>query len=146
MAQQVVDAAHATDPYHRAEALAEFLRSGPDFTYATQVSPPDPGHDLVDSFLFDTRAGYCEYFASAMAVMARSVGLPARVAVGFAPGEVVARARVGNRRSKRRRSVSNQVCHQRCETEPSAVSYQPSVKTDRGADGQADSNELKADG
>lgn len=87
LAQQVVDAAHATDPYHRAAALAEYLRSGPDFTYATSVTPPDPGHDLVDSFLFDTRAGYCEYFASAMAVMARSIGLPARVAVGFAPGQ-----------------------------------------------------------
>jgi transglutaminase-like putative cysteine protease len=90
LAQQIVTAAHATDPYHQAEALAEFLRSGPDFTYATQVQAPDPGHDLVDSFLFETRAGYCEYFASAMAVMARSLGLPSRVAVGFAPGERLA--------------------------------------------------------
>ncbi len=87
LAEQVVTAAHATDPYHRAAALAEYLRSGPDFTYATTVTPPDPSRDLVDSFLFDTRAGYCEYFASAMAVMARSIGLPARVAVGFAPGQ-----------------------------------------------------------
>jgi transglutaminase-like putative cysteine protease len=90
LARQVVDAAHASDPFHQAQALAEFLRSGPDFTYATQVTPPDPGRDLVDSFLFSTRAGYCEYFASAMAVMARSIGLPARLAVGFAPGERLA--------------------------------------------------------
>jgi transglutaminase-like putative cysteine protease len=90
LAQQVVTAAQATDPYHKAEALAEFLRSGPDFTYATDVTPPDPQRDLVDQFLFETRAGYCEYFASAMAVMARSVGLPARVAVGFAPGQRLA--------------------------------------------------------
>jgi hypothetical protein len=43
----------------------------------------------VDTFLFaeDGRTGYCQYYASAMAVMARSLGIPARVAVGFAPGE-----------------------------------------------------------
>ena len=51
---------------------------------------PENGQDFVDFFLFDPRAdrtGYCEYYATAMALMARSVGLPARVAVGFAPGE-----------------------------------------------------------
>ncbi len=87
--QIVIDTAAATDPYHRAKALADFLRTSPDFSYATSVDPPDPNRDFVDAFLFDPngRRGYCEYFASAMAVMARSIGLPARVAVGFAPGQ-----------------------------------------------------------
>jgi hypothetical protein len=46
--------------------------------------------DLVDAFLFDIRRGYCDYFASAFVVMARSVGLPARLAVGYASGREVA--------------------------------------------------------
>jgi transglutaminase-like putative cysteine protease len=79
------------DPYHAAYALAQFLRADPSFRYATVASlPSNPTRDLVDFFLFDPeqgRAGYCEYYATAMAMMARSVGLPARVAVGYAPGE-----------------------------------------------------------
>ena len=82
------------DPYHAAYALANYLRSDPSFRYATIAAlPSDPDRDLVDFFLFDPvrgRAGYCEYFATAMAMMARSVGLPARVAVGYAPGERIA--------------------------------------------------------
>ena len=90
-ARRVVDAAGATDPYHMAEALASYLRSD-RFTYATVAAlPSEPGRDLVDFFLFDKNGqhGYCEYFATAMAVMARSLGIPARVAVGYAPGEQV---------------------------------------------------------
>ncbi len=77
-----------TNPYERADALADFLHSDPTFTYTTNPGPPAPDEDLVDFFLFDEngRTGYCQYYASAMVVMARSVGLPARVAVGFAPG------------------------------------------------------------
>jgi Transglutaminase-like superfamily len=77
------------DPYHQAKALAAYLQ-GPSFHYSTIAPlPADPSRDLVDFFLFDPKGqiGYCEYFATAMAVMARSVGLPARVAVGYAPGE-----------------------------------------------------------
>lgn len=90
LARQVVEAASATDPYHQARALANYLRTDPRFTYATVAAlPSEPGRDLVDFFLFDPKGqvGYCEYFASAMAVMARTLGLPSRVAVGYAPGE-----------------------------------------------------------
>lgn len=77
------------NPYQRAEALTRFLHADPQFEYATTAPAPPPDRDLVDFFLFDEngRTGYCQYYASAMVVMARSVGLPARVAVGFAPGE-----------------------------------------------------------
>jgi transglutaminase-like putative cysteine protease len=90
LARDVVEAAGAEDDYERAEALAAYLRLDESFTYATRAEMPGNGQDFVDFFLFDPRAdrtGYCEYYASAMALMARSVGLPARVAVGFAPGE-----------------------------------------------------------
>ena len=89
-AQRVVTAAGATDPYHEARALADYLRTDPRFTYKTVAAlPSDPNRDLVDFFLFDPagQVGYCEYFATTMAVMARTLGLPARVAVGYAPGE-----------------------------------------------------------
>jgi transglutaminase-like putative cysteine protease len=82
--------ARAETPYQQAKALARYLTSR-EFTYAN-VGPTVPANgDLVDVFLFaeDGRRGYCQYYASAMALMARSLGLPARVAVGFAPGEEV---------------------------------------------------------
>jgi transglutaminase-like putative cysteine protease len=88
-ARRVVNAAGATDPYHEARALADYLRTDPRFTYQTQGGLPAPNRDFVDFFLFDPsgQVGYCEYFATTMAVMARTLGLPARVAVGYAPGE-----------------------------------------------------------
>jgi transglutaminase-like putative cysteine protease len=76
------------DPFDRAEALARYLQ-GSNFRYENSVGAPDPNRDLVDFFLFDQvrgRVGYCEYYASAMAVMARTLGIPARVATGFSPG------------------------------------------------------------
>lgn len=80
--------ADAENPYERAKALAQFFQ-GSDFTYSTRGMTIPPDGDLVDTFLFgeDGRSGYCQYFASAMVLMARSVGLPTRLAVGFAPGE-----------------------------------------------------------
>ncbi|MGH2445931.1 MAG: transglutaminase TgpA family protein [Candidatus Limnocylindria bacterium] len=87
LAEEVV--AEAENAYQKAEALANFLSRHESFTYRTTAPVPPPGEDLVDFFLFDEegRTGYCEYYASAMVMMARSVGLPARVALGFAPGE-----------------------------------------------------------
>jgi len=82
--------ADAPDPYTQAKLLARFLQRHDSFEYATTAPVPDPGQDLVDFFLFDEedgRVGYCQYYASAMVIMARSIGIPARVAVGFGPGE-----------------------------------------------------------
>ncbi len=71
--------------YDKALALQDFLRQG--FTYDLSARP---GHDgrALETFLFRERRGYCEQFAGAFAVMARAVGLPTRVAVGFTPGEL----------------------------------------------------------
>jgi len=90
LAQEVT--ADATNPYEQAKALAAFLQRDPSFAYDTDVPVPESDEDLVDFFLFDPesdRSGYCQYYASAMVMMARSLDLPARVAVGFAPGERV---------------------------------------------------------
>lgn len=68
----------------RALALEAYLRSLP---YSYQVAPLPAAGDAVDQFLFDMRQGYCTYYASAMAVMARTLGIPARVASGYATGD-----------------------------------------------------------
>ena len=75
--------ATATTPYAQARALQDHLRT---FTYDLNVPAGHSGNDL-EHFLFTTKRGYCEQFAGAFAAMARSVGLPARVAVGFTPGQ-----------------------------------------------------------
>ena len=70
------------NPFDQARALEQFLRQYP---YSLDVTLPPPNQDPVDYFLFDLQAGYCDYYASAMVVMARSLGLPARLAVGYLP-------------------------------------------------------------
>jgi transglutaminase-like putative cysteine protease len=82
--------AGAENNYESASALAAFLSHDPSFKYSTKAGVPPSDEDWVDFFLFDPelgRSGYCQYFATAMVMMARSVGLPARLAAGFAPGE-----------------------------------------------------------
>ncbi len=70
-------------PYERARALQDHLR---EFRYDLEV-PAGHGSAELERFLFDVQAGYCEQFSAAYAAMARAVGLPSRVAVGFTPGE-----------------------------------------------------------
>lgn len=68
-------------------ALVDYL-TGPDFTYSVTVDYPS-GPDHVRAFL-EQRAGFCQQFATAMATMARSVGIASRVVVGFTPGREIA--------------------------------------------------------
>ena len=57
-----------------------------DFTYSERPTPPAAGRAPLDAFLFDTKEGYCQHFAGAMALLLRMGGVPARVATGFSPG------------------------------------------------------------
>jgi hypothetical protein len=75
--------AGAATPYDRAVALEDSLRVG--FIY-DENAPAGASMEALRHFLFDSRRGYCEQFAGSYAAMARAVGLPARVAVGFTPG------------------------------------------------------------
>jgi transglutaminase-like putative cysteine protease len=77
--------AGAETPYAQALALQDSFRDG-SFTYSLAVQPGQ-STSAIESFLFENRTGYCEQFAGAYAAMARAVGLPARVAVGFTPGQ-----------------------------------------------------------
>ncbi|MCC6628889.1 MAG: transglutaminase domain-containing protein [Chloroflexi bacterium] len=74
----------ARTDYDRARALERALRTLP---YDELTPAPPVGRDVVDHFLFEGRRGYCEHFASAMAVLARTLDIPARVVTGYSPGE-----------------------------------------------------------
>lgn len=70
--------------FDMATVMETYLRS---FDYTLDIPTPPPGRDGVDYFLFDLRKGYCDYFATAMVVLCRSVGIPARYATGYAMGD-----------------------------------------------------------
>lgn len=74
----------AKTTYDKAQAIESYLRT--HITYNDTVEPVPAGYDGVDYLLFERPEGYCNYYASAMAVLARSVGIPARVASGYAVG------------------------------------------------------------
>ncbi len=76
--------APAVTPYDRAARLESFLRT--KYSYTLDLTGK-PGQDPLAHFLFETRAGHCEYFASAMTVMLRTLAIPAREVNGFLPGE-----------------------------------------------------------
>jgi transglutaminase-like putative cysteine protease len=81
LARQV--AGDATTRYDQARALEQYLRTYP---YTLDLPVPPTDRDLVDYFLFELQKGYCDYYASAMVVMARAVGIPARFSTGYAQG------------------------------------------------------------
>jgi hypothetical protein len=66
--------------FDKAVALEQYLRT---FPYTLDLPVHPVGVDLVDYFLFDIQRGYCDYYASSMVVMARHLGIPARLAVGY---------------------------------------------------------------
>jgi hypothetical protein len=74
-----------TTDYDRVLAIEQYLKRTYTYTLEPPLLPPD--YDAADFFLFDARSGYCEQFANAMAVMLRTLRIPARIAVGYAPGE-----------------------------------------------------------
>lgn len=70
--------------YDAVKAIEEYLRANYEYTIDSPVPPP--GADAVDYFLFEDNLGFCEQFASATAIMLRTLGYPARVVAGYTPG------------------------------------------------------------
>jgi transglutaminase-like putative cysteine protease len=81
LAQQVGD--DQPTRYDQSHAIEIYLRAYP---YTLDLPDPPANRDLVDYFLFYLQEGYCDYYASAMVVMARAIGIPARLATGYAQG------------------------------------------------------------
>ena len=78
--------------YDKAMAIQQYLRATGGFTYSLTLAPPakdrsgnDAGFDPLTNFLV-TKQGYCVQFATAMVMMSRAAGIPARMAIGFLPG------------------------------------------------------------
>ncbi len=89
-ARAVYEDAGATTAVDQALALQDwFVGRDSEFTYDLDV-PALRGDDALERFVLEDKVGYCEYFATAMAVMLRATSVPARVAVGFLPGRVTA--------------------------------------------------------
>lgn len=79
--------------YERALSLENFFRTPGNFAYSLNVPPGHGSAELVDWLLEpdsnNYRTGYCEQFATSMAVMARTIGIPSRVVLGFTPGNTL---------------------------------------------------------
>ncbi len=74
-----------TNPYDAIKVLENHLKS--EYPYDLEIPTFPENRDTVDYFLFEQKAGYCEHFASSLAVMARSLGIPTRFATGYVPGQ-----------------------------------------------------------
>ena len=78
--------AGTTSPYLATLAVERWLRSAGGYVYDETPPTPPPGVPPLVDFVVGARAGYCQHFAGAMAVMLRTLGIPTRVAVGFTSG------------------------------------------------------------
>lgn len=79
-----VTAGAATD-IDRVQALVRFLQA--NFTYDLNIPPLPLNRDATEVFLFDDKRGFCQQFATTLAVLARSIGIPARIVTGYLPGQ-----------------------------------------------------------
>lgn len=83
LAKEIVERKDARNGYDEARAIETYLRDSYGYTLELKAGGPDP----LSDFLFRVRAGHCEYFATALAVMLRTRGIASRVVNGFLPGE-----------------------------------------------------------
>ncbi len=79
-----ITAAYDT-PFDKAQAIERYLRN--NIRYNEAIELPPTGVNKVDYILFDLQEAYCDYYATSMIVMLRSLGIPARMAAGFARGQ-----------------------------------------------------------
>ena len=82
LAREITDG--VSNPYDKAKAIETYLRT--NYPYDLDVPAPPEGREVADYFLFDLKKGYCDYYATSMVVLARSVGIPARFVSGYSPG------------------------------------------------------------
>jgi len=72
-------------PYDKVTAITNYLRNA--ITYVETIPNPPAGQDVLDWFLFEHKQGFCNYYATSQVIMLRSLGIPSRLAAGYAQGE-----------------------------------------------------------
>lgn len=85
LAQEI--AAGKDSPYDVTAAITQYLRNNIEYTETVPPLPAD--QELIDWFLFDVKQGFCNYYATSEIIMLRSLGIPARLSVGYAQGEPI---------------------------------------------------------
>lgn len=121
IASEVVAGIPADRPMERAQALEKYLKDEGKFHYSLQMRTVDPDLDPVEDFILNRKEGHCEYFASALTLLLRSIDIPARMINGFKGGDLNhlsgvwtvrqrhahswVEALVGKKQSKERRAV-----------------------------------------
>ena len=83
LAQEIT--ADFDNPYDKAVAITQWLRE--NITYQETMPIPPQNRDIIDWMLFDAKQGFCNYYATAEIMMLRSLGIPSRLAVGYAQGQ-----------------------------------------------------------
>ncbi len=83
LAEQIT--AGIDNPYDKVIAITNYLRN--NIVYQDTIPAVPRGQEPIDWFLFDLRKGFCNYYATAEVVLLRSIGIPARWAIGYAQGE-----------------------------------------------------------
>ena len=100
--------AGTSNPYDAATAIESHLRDPRTFTYTLTPPIPPTNEWPVVYFLTSSHHGYCQYFASAMGAMMRSLGIPTRLVNGYGPGTTLA---IGNRHGQREHQVTTSDAH-----------------------------------
>lgn len=78
--------AGAINTWDTVRSIVDYLTNEGEFTYTRQFDPLDGRQEITEAFVLGTQEGYCQYFATSMAVLCRLNNIPARVVKGYAPG------------------------------------------------------------
>ncbi|WP_148631302.1 transglutaminase domain-containing protein [Bacillus sp. E214] len=98
LAIELAEKTGSNSMYDQVKAIEDYLK-GEQFTYSKEDVPyPEESQDYVDQFLFETQIGYCDNFSSAMVVLVRSLGIPARWVKGYTAGDLVYDQQLGESR------------------------------------------------
>jgi len=87
LAEEIIDVSGAETSYQQAVAVQRWLELNCTYTRLPGVTKRSPSQDPIMTFLFETRKGHCEYFATAQVLLCRALRIPARVVSGFRSGE-----------------------------------------------------------
>jgi transglutaminase-like putative cysteine protease len=79
-------------PYDITAAITNYLRT---YTYSDTIDQPPSNQEVIDWWLFDYKKGFCQYYATSEVILLRSLGIPARMAVGYAQGVVQTTKKTG---------------------------------------------------